>query len=525
MQAAEFDPAVVLTIALVLVVHRRQRLPVAGARRHRDVGRPALQHRRHHRRAPRDRPGAGRRRRPGRPRDPGRGLRHRRPAARAGRPARGLARARPARSSRSCARLVVMLRTRQYRTGTEVLVGLVSGILGLVSVAVSMLWLHPDWRPTAAVVLAGDRRRCSSRSRCCPRQPVGAPRPARRRRRERRAAVAAAAARRRGRPVLLDPRLGRAPMATKKDLVEAYSFSRRRLVTAFVSGAPGGREVEPARPGRTVVGGLALAVLLVAGAAIAGVFAPRTPDDWNQAGLLISKETGAAYVITQESEHPELRPVINSTSAKLILGSEAEPTLISQDTIDDQRIGEDIGILGAPASLPTSSLLVDSGWTACTAAGRGLRVTVAEDPDYAWRPVGASTVVSGGAALRHRPGSGRRQRRAGARFVLLQVAHDRPGPTPCSRRSAPRTRRASDRGPATVAQPLPDRWARSTGAASGSTRGREAGRGRSRRDAPTTPRSATCSRSRTGRRSWSPTRAGPARGIRCCRLPQPARRR
>ncbi|MDN4171976.1 type VII secretion integral membrane protein EccD [Nocardioides sp. SOB77] len=50
--------------------------------------------------------------------------------------------------------LVVMLRTRQYRTGSEVLVGLVSGIAGLVSVAVALLWLHPDWRPTAAVVLA-----------------------------------------------------------------------------------------------------------------------------------------------------------------------------------------------------------------------------------------------------------------------------------------------------------------------------------------------------------------------------------
>ena len=50
--------------------------------------------------------------------------------------------------------VVVMLRTRQYRTGTEVLVGLVSGILGLLSVSVSMLWLHPDWRPAAAVVLA-----------------------------------------------------------------------------------------------------------------------------------------------------------------------------------------------------------------------------------------------------------------------------------------------------------------------------------------------------------------------------------
>ncbi|MGZ4455281.1 MAG: type VII secretion integral membrane protein EccD, partial [Nocardioides sp.] len=50
--------------------------------------------------------------------------------------------------------LVVMLRTRQYRTGSEVLVGLVSGIVGLVSVAVSLLWMHPEWRPTAAVALA-----------------------------------------------------------------------------------------------------------------------------------------------------------------------------------------------------------------------------------------------------------------------------------------------------------------------------------------------------------------------------------
>jgi type VII secretion integral membrane protein EccD len=50
--------------------------------------------------------------------------------------------------------LVVMLRTRQYRTGHEVLVGLGSGILGLVSVAVSLLWMHPEWRPTVAVTLA-----------------------------------------------------------------------------------------------------------------------------------------------------------------------------------------------------------------------------------------------------------------------------------------------------------------------------------------------------------------------------------
>ncbi len=49
---------------------------------------------------------------------------------------------------------VVMLRTRQYRTSPEVLVGLVSGVVGLGVVAVSVLWLHPDWRPATSVVLA-----------------------------------------------------------------------------------------------------------------------------------------------------------------------------------------------------------------------------------------------------------------------------------------------------------------------------------------------------------------------------------
>ena len=83
-------------------------------------------------------------------------------------------------------------------------------------------------------------------------------------------------------------------MATKKDLVEAHAFSRRRLVTAFLSGAPGGREVEPSRPGRTIVGGIALSVLLVAGAAIASVLAARTPADWQQEGIVVTQGTNTA---------------------------------------------------------------------------------------------------------------------------------------------------------------------------------------------------------------------------------------
>lgn len=181
-------------------------------------------------------------------------------------------------------------------------------------------------------------------------------------------------------------------MATKRDLVEAYSFSRRRLVTAFVSGAPGGREVEPVRPGRTIIGGLALAVLLVLGAVIAGVFAPRIPNDWNRPGLIVAKDGGGRYIITEEAKNPILRPVINITSAKLILGDDAaDPILLPSAHIAKQRQGEDIGILGAPNDVPAADRLVASGWTACTDGGAGIRLAV--DPDLGVSPVDGGAFV------------------------------------------------------------------------------------------------------------------------------------
>ena len=50
--------------------------------------------------------------------------------------------------------LVLMLRTRHYRVWSEVLVGVASGVLGLVSTATAVLWLHPDWQSGVAVAMA-----------------------------------------------------------------------------------------------------------------------------------------------------------------------------------------------------------------------------------------------------------------------------------------------------------------------------------------------------------------------------------
>jgi hypothetical protein len=176
-------------------------------------------------------------------------------------------------------------------------------------------------------------------------------------------------------------------VATKKDLVEAHAFSRRRLVTAFVSGAPGGREVEPPRPMRAVVGGAALCVLLLAGAAIAGIFSPKTPDGWlTPGGLVSSKERGSLYYVAADGDGVEFRP-IDATSAQLLLGP-VDVQRASQEEIDKQVIGPDMGIAGAPSSLPPTSHLVEEGWTACTRDDRGIMTRIAPDP-------GATEVVDG----------------------------------------------------------------------------------------------------------------------------------
>jgi type VII secretion protein EccB len=186
-------------------------------------------------------------------------------------------------------------------------------------------------------------------------------------------------------------------VATKRDLVEAHQFSRRRLVTAFVSGAPGGREVEPARPGRALVGGLALALLVVAGGAVTGLIFGRDEADWKQPGLVISKDRGQPYLVsTPEGGGLVIRPVVNITSARLILGADADPTYVSEKAINAERIGEPIGILDAPAQVPDTSELVETGWTACTSVGTGLRLRLASPPGVATAPDSGFLVESQG---------------------------------------------------------------------------------------------------------------------------------
>ena len=180
-------------------------------------------------------------------------------------------------------------------------------------------------------------------------------------------------------------------MATKKDLVEAQSFSKRRLTTAFVSGSPGGREVEPHRPMKAVVGGLALTVVLVLGSMAFGWLKGSLPQDWGDNKLVIAKTSGARYVSIKETLHP----VLNTTSARLLIPAGGfEVITVADDKLAKQKRGATIGILGAPDSLTPPEALTNSGWVSCLGSEGGVSTGVGASVRSTRAETGATVVTT-----------------------------------------------------------------------------------------------------------------------------------
>jgi len=185
-------------------------------------------------------------------------------------------------------------------------------------------------------------------------------------------------------------------VASKRDLVEAHAFNRRRLVAAFVSGAPGGREVEPTRPARAVVVGAVLAVLVVGGAAIAGYLRPGLPAGWDQNTLVVARTSGARYVATGGV----LYPVANTVSTRLLVpAQDFKVVLAPDDKIALKKRGASIGIIGAPDALPARDALVQSGWTSCLDQSGGTRLRLSRAAGAAPAPARSALLVRSGTDL------------------------------------------------------------------------------------------------------------------------------
>lgn len=151
-------------------------------------------------------------------------------------------------------------------------------------------------------------------------------------------------------------------MASNKDILEAQRFNRRRLVTAFSSGTPRGRELESRSPLRPMIVGAVLVVVMVAAAAVMGRFSPTLPTGWENSTLIVVKGSGARYYTI----NGVLRPVTNVTSAHLLtqVGS-YQVSEVSESTLSGIPRGSQVGLTGVPDDVPGPAALHSDQWTTC----------------------------------------------------------------------------------------------------------------------------------------------------------------
>lgn len=160
-------------------------------------------------------------------------------------------------------------------------------------------------------------------------------------------------------------------MASKSELLQAQAFNRRRLRTAFTSGAPGGRELPPGKPLRGVVVSVALAILTIIVSLLIGTFSGTLPKGWGDGSIIVVKGEGTRYVALSDT----LYPVKNLASARLLAGTTAI-TEVPADQLDDiARDSTTVGIEGAPDSLPAPDRQYTGPWLSCVSASSPLEIS------------------------------------------------------------------------------------------------------------------------------------------------------
>ncbi|MFF8880685.1 type VII secretion protein EccB [Streptomyces flaveolus] len=160
-------------------------------------------------------------------------------------------------------------------------------------------------------------------------------------------------------------------MQSRRDHVHAYQFATGRLAAALVTGEPATGE-PPAR--RSVVGaviGVVLAILACVGFAVYGLIRPGGNTAWAKPNaIVVEKETGSRFLYLDGVLHP----VANYASALLgAAGSETGGKVhsVSRNSLSGVRHGGEVGIPGAPDTVPSRTKLLPGEWSRCLTPGRG----------------------------------------------------------------------------------------------------------------------------------------------------------
>lgn len=167
--------------------------------------------------------------------------------------------------------------------------------------------------------------------------------------------------------------------------MHAYSFAVARMTSALVLADPSGTEIPAQRARSGLVIGLALTVLVAAGAFVYGLVIPGGNTAWRTPGaIVVEKETGTRYVFL----NGELRPTLNQASALLQQGDRAKVQSVSHKSLAGVPRGGPLGIVGAPDTVPTRAELVSGPWLVCATPGE-------RKPSVVLDPAGTGTAVAG----------------------------------------------------------------------------------------------------------------------------------
>ncbi|TGA92477.1 type VII secretion protein EccB [Streptomyces sp. MZ04] len=149
-------------------------------------------------------------------------------------------------------------------------------------------------------------------------------------------------------------------MASRRDELNAYTFAKRRTLASFIQPSPSGSEEGAPRPLRGVVPGIIVGVIVLAVFGAWGMFKPAAKPGWDEPKehVIIASKSTTRYVILETKGKPQLHPVLNMASAKLLLDSDKGDIInVDESVLDKGTIphGAPIGIPYAPDRLPSAS--------------------------------------------------------------------------------------------------------------------------------------------------------------------------
>jgi type VII secretion protein EccB len=185
-------------------------------------------------------------------------------------------------------------------------------------------------------------------------------------------------------------------MTSRRDQVQAYGFVQGRLTSALVHGEPDAAEPPMRRTRSAMLGGVMLGLLGIAGFLLWGLISPvnKAAAAPTAGDLIVVSQTGATYI----DGGGKLFPVLNWSSARLLLDGSPEVENETAAAIAGMPRGATLGLVGAPDSLPAE---VNRGdWLACAEESGGQQQTalaIGVNPTAAAPvPSGRALMVTGG---------------------------------------------------------------------------------------------------------------------------------